>query len=245
MSWKERTIEAVVIWAITFTAAVVEKPKNNPVWGQEPGIGMSQGFSRGGGPQLSSRGGVRPSLGSLEGYLKAPAPDLSWEALVRQEYQEVKRVMEAHPNEFTPQDFTDLDIYFPIYYAAAKEYHVPWYLLWIIHQAESTMSQDERAFDGRSYPFFGAVQRHRGFHSDREVEVALENAPAFIFEIKTRDKKDAEELWWLAWHARNVINESKLEGDTAIWAVLSAYSDLRYASPRFSKFLHDKPYFEK
>ena len=60
---------------------------------------------------------------------------------------QVLEVLREHSEVFSQNDIEDIGIYFPIYEKVGERYDLPWYLLFIVHKAESTASRNEGAFE--------------------------------------------------------------------------------------------------
>lgn len=187
------------------------------------------------------------SISTLQkNYLRVrPIIEPSAEMVCRSHWLEVEKVLKACPEEFSEQDFSDLQIYFPIYFKAGEKYDIPWYLLWIIHQQESDVSRDEYALLGRDGFNIGAMQRAWRVYPDSVAEQAAAFAPDFLREIQTRDPNDLREICFAAWKldadGKWWSRQSGQTGDEAIHKALGAYCASIYADQRFEIYLALKP----
>lgn len=233
MNWKEQAIRAMTVLGITVGGTVWEEKPEGSLgrfsWDQGPGIERSQELLRDGGPKLSFRGG-RP------GYLEAPSVivDLQ-EARAQQKWEEVKAIMETHPEKFSPQDFEDLKIYFPIYWEVATKYGqnkaFDWYTLWIFHKEETTVSQDEGTLAGEN-GYIGAMQRDPDFYPESYVDEAVKGLPECLKEISTRDPTDLREI---AFAGRKLSEDYERLKDRR--GAFRAYCAQFYADRRYFKDL--------
>lgn len=93
----------------------------------------------------------------------------------------------------------DFRMYFPLYAVGELQYEIPWFLLWIIHVQETTVSTDRNS-DG--YYFRGAMQRWIG-HGDAQAAQAA-SGWEFLADLEQRWTKprystnDYEEILWAA-----------------------------------------------
>ncbi len=112
------------------------------------------------------------------------------------------------------QQLEDFTMYFPIYYGGQTKYEIPWFLLWIIHTHETTVS---RASDPERNGYRGAMQLHP-MH-----EVELKDAGAgweFLDDLDQRYLKkhgfrtnDWEEIFKAALYIRNRANQKSFYSD--------------------------------
>lgn len=101
-----------------------------------------------------------------------------------------------------------LRMYYPIYRAARDKFSVPWYLLWLIHDQESTCSLNSEAFEGWPNPNYGAMQRAIAFHPQSAVEEAAEGYEFLANLPQEHPADDWKEILWAA---------SKLDRDAKAW----------------------------
>lgn len=127
------------------------------------------------------------------------------------------------------QQTEDLEIYYPIYRAAGDKFGVPWDLLWIVHEQESTVSRNAAAFESNIH--YGAMQRAVEFHPQEDVDranVGLE----YLQALPARHFDDAVEIVWAA----AAVGEWSGEQNDFHRALLR-YSARGPAEERFQKFL--------
>ena len=113
----------------------------------------------------------------------------------------------------------DLQIYYPIYKVAADRFNLSWYLVWIVHEQESTASRDEKAFlPGRTH--YGAMQRAKKYHPDEIVDKIAQDLALLAF-LPQRRSDDWKEIVWAA---------AKLDEDRRKFGSLEA-ALYRYSAP--------------
>ncbi len=134
------------------------------------------------------------------------------------------------------QDAEDLAIYYPIYRAGQDRYGVPWYLMWIIHQEESTVSINPEGLDGSVH--YGAMQRALEFHKTENVDFTNRGLE-FLGALPTRRFDDAREIIW----ATAAVSEWAGEGKDYHRALLK-YSAAVHAENRWQKYLNLKANIE-
>lgn len=99
------------------------------------------------------------------------------------------------------QRIEDFNRYFPLYKAAEIQYGIPWFLMWIIHAQETTVSREKHP-DGISLK--GTMQRDTRSYSDEDVKKAAEGwefLHALPQEYSKQNKKpyfDSDEILWAA-----------------------------------------------
>jgi hypothetical protein len=140
------------------------------------------------------------------------------------EYVEVKKaevlqtveagdILGSIKNLSPEQKMEDFNTYFPMYLAAQIKYEVPWYLMWIMHEAETSASRTVM-----NDLYLGAMQRgkQKGAlygsveHDPQRVEEAAEGFEFLRFlpqrqqgQTKNDYTWDYKELLWGAWHIRS------------------------------------------
>lgn len=87
--------------------------------------------------------------------------------------------------------------YYSVYKAAEYRFGVPWYLLWMIHNAESGCTADpEKAYRLLHY---GAMGRQQSFYPDSQVEkIVSGNYFKPFYTVPLRDRRDWKEIIWAA-----------------------------------------------
>lgn len=101
------------------------------------------------------------------------------------------------------QQVDDFKMYFPLYKAAEIKYGVPWYLLWIIHVQETTVSTDQ---DTENTLSTGAMQRARSVkkYSPQYIQEAVSGFEYFkhyeqrLNKLKGSPTSDYEEIFFAA-----------------------------------------------
>jgi hypothetical protein len=156
----------------------------------------------------------------------------------------MERIIEAALPHFPASDITDLKIYTPFYLAGEFKFDIPWLLLWITHQEETTVSLD-RSPDGKLYK--GAMQRGFAFWPDRDAEESVADM-SFLKELPQRYPTDAREIVWAASFIRahtNRIQSKHPEWDEEECSLQSLYNYCAetHATSRINKYRRRKPIF--
>lgn len=111
-----------------------------------------------------------------------------------------------------------LEMYYPIYKTAESAYKVPWYVLWVIHDAESSVSTDPDAFTkGRNY--FGAMQRwvtNDWWHNHESVARATQGHE-YLGELDQNHPSDWEEILWAAWFINYWTSYNQAQDPSLSW----------------------------
>lgn len=145
---------------------------------------------------------VRTDDGRLENH---PVIDASGEEALKKyetELPQILVIVEANPEIFDPaQDSADLSMYFPIYRAAQDKFGVSWYLLWIIHQQESTASRNPAAFVIEGNDQYGCMARNVFYHPQESVDAAFSGLE-YLDNLPQRHKDDGREIVYAAEEVR-------------------------------------------
>jgi len=155
---------------------------------------------------------------------------------------EVMEIVENNPQVFSKQDVADIEMYYPIYKAAGDKFNVDWYLLWIVHQKESTVSRNPNAFNG-SNGYAGAMQRNPYFYPEETVDGASEGLE-YLAELPQRHPTDSREIAVAAWKIsrdREVVQNRG--GSQPLLSALQAYGDDGEAYKRWQTYNGLKPIF--
>lgn len=152
----------------------------------------------------------------------------------------IEKKMILRKDLFSEQDFEDLRIYYPIYAAASEKYNIPWYLLWITHKGESTVSRNPEVFKPGGL-HHGSMQRAVKFYSKEDVRIATTGLEFLAeLELPQRHFDDWEEIVWAA---------SKLRRDWdatgSLLGALHSYSALGPAEFRYYQFQIFSQIFEQ
>lgn len=76
---------------------------------------------------------------------------------VKKELKNIQKIMSRNIDVFGKKKIEDVGIYYPIYRAVADKFRIPWYLVFIVHEAETGASAGKRGFAQDSY-YKGAMQ---------------------------------------------------------------------------------------
>lgn len=117
-----------------------------------------------------------------------PEPTIDYSSL-----NKVVSEMLSRPDLFNGRQVGDVEMYYPIYEAVAEKYDLNWEILWIIHEKESTASQSNSAFNGGSFPYYGAMQRDVLVWKDPYVNKAAEGLD-YLADYPQRHKDDWREI---------------------------------------------------
>ena len=147
----------------------------------------------------------------------------------------VMETVENNPQVFSEQDAVDVEMYYPIYKAAGVKFNVDWYLLWIMHQEESTVSRDPNAFNG-SDGYVGAMQRDPYFYPEEIVDGASEGLE-HLTKLPQRHATDWREIAFAGWKInRDRQNAQNRGANEPLLSALFAYSAQGPALSRWDKF---------
>ncbi len=131
----------------------------------------------------------------------------------------------------TPAEIEDLEIYYPIYRAGQDRFGTPWYLTWIVHEAESTASRNPNAFDENCIQC-GAMQIDSRYHPKEDIDranVGLE----YLMAIPTRYAKwDTTDIIWGASALKEYVDQTG-----SVLGGLKRYSAAGPAQNRYQKYL--------
>ena len=128
-----------------------------------------------------------------------------------------------------PQQAEDLTMYYPIYRAAQDRFGVPWDLIWIVHQAESTVSRNPAAFTNKVN--YGAMGRALADSTDEDVARANRGYED-LRQLLVRHFDDKDEIFW------GTAALSEWAGqDRDFHKALLRYSSRETAEMRFRRFL--------
>lgn len=151
----------------------------------------------------------------------------------------IEKKMQLRKDLFTEQDFEDIRMYYPIYAAASEKYKIPWYLVWITHKAESTISRDSTAYEpGRLH--YGPIQRAVDVYSKEDVAAAAAGLE-FLAAVPQRHYDDWEEIVWAASKLRRDQDAS----GSLLSALYSYVVDGESAEFRYQQFLLFSQIFEQ
>lgn len=138
----------------------------------------------------------------------------------------------------------DFDMYFPIYLAADFKYEIPWYLLWLMHTHETTVSR-ERWPEMNGY--LGAMQRSSRYYPNSVVAEAikgweiLDPLPQRYSKTRGFPTNDYEEIFFAAWKLRNDAdqirkNHPSLSYEESFLEALYSYSAPEFAAQRIRQY---------
>lgn len=144
---------------------------------------------------------------------------------------------------FNPKLTSDVAMYYPIYKAVADKYGIDWYLLWIVHEAESGASDSVRAFNGGSAPYYGAMQRNVYIWSQNYVNTAASGLDS-LASLPQRHPDDWKEIAAAGLMiSTNIRDHSYLGPNGSVLTALLRYSAAGPAYFRFYKWEQYKQIF--
>lgn len=141
------------------------------------------------------------------------------------------------PNTGKLTDFNLLRIYYPVYRVAQDRFRIPWYLLWIIHERESTMSTNINAFN-MSTGYKNGMQRDPSTYTDEEaISLAKEYDYEYLKFLPLNHPSDYLEIPYAAKilhdHAIRIIGNGKTDDwDEAVSLSLYNYCSNACANSR-------------
>jgi hypothetical protein len=173
--------------------------------------------------------------------LPTPTPEPTVDSAV---LNKVVSEMEARPNVFSQREVGDVQMYYQIYKAAGDKYGIDWYLLWLIHEAESTASTNPDAFNGRSYPSYGAMQLNTKYWGETFVNKAASGLE-YLADLPQRHPDDWKQIAGGALYLREHIEKYLERGykpDAALELALIAYNGS--GGQRYEIYLYYKRIFK-
>jgi len=169
--------------------------------------------------------------------LPSPTPEPTVDYLAM---SKVISEMQKRPDVFSKRVIEDVEIYYPIYKAVGDKYGLKWYLLWIVHEAESTASIDPKAFERTTGPV-GAMQINLSYHNVDHAGDGLEYL-ATLLQRHPNDWKDI--AGGASILARSIKNYSYLHKDLPIEVALERYASVRAGEYRFAIYEEYKKIFD-
>lgn len=166
----------------------------------------------------------------------APVVDIG---TMDKETSNVINKMQSHPELFKKEHINDAQIYYPFYKAVQNKFNVPWYLLYIIHEDESSASRDPRAFDG-STGFVGAMQRNPRVWNSSYVDTAAAGLE-YLKNLPQRRHAGHEDYREIAFAGRFLKEQGVNEGK--IYKALHSYCVEKHAIRRFYLYNRYKAVF--
>lgn len=168
---------------------------------------------------------VEPTLSPAEIRAKQIASELT----------NVQRTMSEHPSIFGKKKIEDVGIYYPIYRAVADKYKLDWYLLFIVHEAETGASAGKNGFvPGRE--FYGAMQLDRNTWSQDYINKAAKGL-GYLAKFPQRHDDDWKQIAAGGEIlSTNVKRYKKLGKDKSVLNALLLYSADNQALKRFKTY---------
>ena len=151
-------------------------------------------------------------------------------------FEKIMEIVSSNP-DFLEDDLVDIAMYGQIYMRVGEKYQLPWYLLWIVHKAESRVSRDPNAFNGSSR-HIGGFQRDPGWRQS-VVDAAAEGLED-LAGLPQRHPTDWREAAFAGWHLAKI---RKVDTEI-IRGALRSYSAQEPALDRYQVFLEYQQIFE-
>jgi hypothetical protein len=166
-----------------------------------------------------------------------PIPEKTKEEKDKEELGKILDIMKTHDEVFNNKKIEDVKMYYPIYKAASEKYDIDWFLLFIVHEAETGASRGDRGFAPDSY-YIGAMQRDPNVWPDFYVEKSADGLEE-LAKLPQRHKNDWKEIAAAAHMLSDNFHNYKDQGESRGKAVLKAlirYSAEEYARDRFELY---------
>lgn len=166
-----------------------------------------------------------------------PAPEKNKEQKEKEELDKILTLMKDHKEAFSNKKIEDVKIYYPIYKAAAEKYDIDWFLLYIVHEAETGTSRGEKGFAQDSY-YVGAMQRDPNVWSNSYVNKSADGLEE-LSKLPQRHKSDWKEIAAAAHMLSDNFHKYEDQGDSRGKAILKAlirYSAEVHARERFELY---------
>lgn len=155
----------------------------------------------------------------------------------KQELEQVLSDMKANDELFNKKKIQDVRMYYPIYKAASDKYDLDWFLLFIVHEAETGASRGEKGFAPDSY-YVGAMQRDPNIWSDEYVKKSADGLEK-LAKLPQRHKDDWKEIAAAAHMLSDNYHKYEEQGESKGKAILKAlirYSAEEHARDRFELY---------
>jgi hypothetical protein len=197
-----------------------------------------------------------PSLSSIPELISIPKTTKNPKNLITQipeqvinidsQFNDAKQEIISHPGIFSLKWQEDFNIYGRIYMEVSEKFaNVDWFLLWIVHEAETGASDSITAFNGGSAPYVGGMQRNPAYWSESYVEQASQGLE-FLAKFSQRHSSDWREIAAAASEISNNLKQYKNLGkEKSVLNALLLYSAEGPATERFNKWLVLKDVFGK
>lgn len=157
------------------------------------------------------------------------------EKQVKSELSNILKIMSEHPRVFSKKKKEDIKIYYPIYRAVADKYKLDWYLLFIVHEAETGASSGKRGFVPDAQ-YQGAMQLDRNTWSDDYIQKATKGLK-YLAKLPQRHSDDWEQI---AAGGKilgaNIRKYKRLGKEEAVLNALLLYSSDEQALKRFRTY---------
>ena len=155
---------------------------------------------------------------------------------IAKEMARIKRLMQANPNLFNEKKLADFSMYYPIYRPIADKFQIDWYLIFIVHEAETGASAGKRGFEESSY-YKGAMQLDPEFWPEQYIKDAAKGL-SYLAKLEQRHPDDWSNIAAGARILADNFHENKyLTKDKAVLHALRRYSSQEQADRRFKTYL--------
>lgn len=154
---------------------------------------------------------------------------------VAREMTKIEKIMEANPNVFSRKKIKDFSMYYPIYRPIADKFQIDWYLIFIVHEAETGASAGKKGFLDESY-YKGAMQLDPEYWDQEYIKKAAKGL-SYLANLPQRHADD-----WMNIAAGSKIladnfhKHKNLTKDRAVLFSLRRYSSREQADKRFETY---------
>lgn len=155
---------------------------------------------------------------------------------IRNELIKIVRIVDNNPQMFSEKKREDLKMYYPIYKPVADRFEIDWYLIFIVHEAETGASAGTRGFAADSY-YKGAMQLDPNIW-DQDFIKGASKGLKYLSVIPQRHEDD-----WMQIAAgakilsRNFHAYESLGKHEAVLRALRLYSSREQAEKRYKTYL--------
>lgn len=154
---------------------------------------------------------------------------------IAREMARIEKVMEANPNVFSKKKIRDFTMYYPIYRPIADKFQIDWYLIFIVHEAETGASAGTRGFLDSSY-YKGAMQLDPESWNNQYIENASKGL-SYLANLPQRHTDDWMNIAAGAKILADDFHKQKgLTKDQAVLFALRRYSSREQADKRFKTY---------
>lgn len=167
--------------------------------------------------------------------LKPENPLQERQEQIAREMVKIEKIMEANPNVFSRKKIRDFSMYYPIYRPIADKFQIDWYLIFIVHEAETGASAGKKGFSDESY-YKGAMQLDPEYWDQEYIKKASKG----LSYLANLPQRHADDWMNIAAGAKiladNFHQNKNLTKDRAVLFALRRYSSREQADKRFETY---------